>query len=136
VRFLFPKDFIGIWHFYPLTWETLTTQVLILTAASLLISQDLNIPVRDAAQVLVDSTQFGNAAHPDNEDDLDSPFNQLSQSILALSTAPGVYTYNGEHSDLTAAQGVSVKVEELPMGIPGGSGSRNVPDVIDLTEDD
>jgi hypothetical protein len=45
VRFLFPKDFIDIWHFFPLTWETLTTQVLIPTAASLLISQDLGIPV-------------------------------------------------------------------------------------------
>jgi hypothetical protein len=86
--------------------------------------------------VLVDSTQFGNAAHPDNDNDLDSPFNQLSQSILALSTTPGVYTYTSEHLDHTAAQGVRVKVEELPMGIPGGSGSGNVPDVIDLTEDD
>jgi RTC4-like domain len=69
---LFPPSFVLTEPaFGPLTLNLLVDHVLLPHVATTLISQDLNIPEKQAYEVMEASIQFGEAVHPDDDDDDD-----------------------------------------------------------------
>ncbi|KAJ7705217.1 hypothetical protein B0H16DRAFT_1213803, partial [Mycena metata] len=68
IRFMFPDSPDLLAKFQPLTYEIIILEILLPEAAMRLIEQDLNIPPKDAIDVLRASYNFGVGLHPANDD--------------------------------------------------------------------